>query len=367
MEHFCYKCGTLEKENTFLIENLCPNCFKNLHPLLMFPYPLEIKLCRKCYRIFVKNRWISPPDSDIENVLDYAIKESLPSQISKNSQTTLEIIPKLGDKLDSIQSVNSLEVDIRSMGHAHESLKEYSEIYWAQKVKLIFTGCPFCISLKRGEYQAVLHVMASDRDLTDWEVDRTYSLIGNEVEKMINIDYLAYISKLTKKKGKITFYIGSERFARLIASILRFNLGGTLKETYKSGSQRIPKEVKRNKLYISLYLPPYTIGCLLLFSSFPIYITKIQSKYVTYLNLNTYEKTKVPQKQLENAQILRRTNDLRAYLYLSQTDQMIQLLDLENYQMFELSKSPFYNKLEIGDNLKGFELNGQILIIPNSE
>lgn len=363
MEHFCYKCGKIEKEIPFLIDNLCPDCYKPLHPLLKFPYPLEIKLCRKCYRIFIKNRWITPPESDIEEVLDYALKESLPSQISKNPQTSLKIIPHLGNNLDSIQSMNSLEVEIRATGRAHESLKEYTEVYQAQKVKLIFTVCPFCISYKRGEYEAVLHVLATDRELTDWEVDQTYSLVGNEVEKMINIDYLAYISKLTSKKGKITFYIGSERFARLVASILRFNLGGNLKETYSSGFQRIPKEVKRNKLYISLYLPSYTLGCLLLLNNLPIYITRIQSKYVTYLNLKTYEKTKVPQKQLENAQILRRKDDLRAYLYLSQTGQMIQLLDLETYQIFELSKSPFYNNLQIGDNLKGFELDGQILLI----
>ncbi|MDD1778705.1 MAG: hypothetical protein LUQ65_11110 [Candidatus Helarchaeota archaeon] len=367
METFCYKCGKIDKGNSVLIDNLCPTCYKTLHPLLKFPYPLEIKLCRKCYRFFVKNRWITPPESDLEEILDYALKESLPSQISKNPQSSLEIIPNLGNNLDSIQSMNSLEVEIRSTGRAHESLKEYTEIYHAQKVKLIFTVCPFCLSYKRGEYEAVLHVLAMDRDLTDWEVDQTYSLVGNEVEKMINIDYLAYISKLTSKKGKITFYIGSERFARLVASILRFNLGGNIKETYKSGSQRIPKEVKRNKLYISLYLPPYTLGCLLLLNNLPIYIVRIQSKYVTYLNLNTYEKTKVPQKQLENTQILRRKDDLRAYLYLSQTDQLIQLLDLESYQIFELSKSPLYNKLQIGDNLKGFELDGQILIIPDSD
>jgi NMD protein affecting ribosome stability and mRNA decay len=367
MEPFCYKCGKLEKENTLLIDNLCPNCYKTLHPLLKFPYPLEIKLCRKCYRIFINNRWITPPEPDIEDILDYAIKESLPYQISKNPQTTLEIIPKLGDNLDLIQSISSFELEIRSTGRAHESLQEYNEIYNTQKVKLKFTVCPYCMSLDRGEYQAVLHVLATGRNLTEWEIDQTYSLVGNEVEKMINVDFLAYISKLTSKKGKITFYIGSERFARLIASILHFNLGGSLKETYKSGFQRIPKEVKRNKLYISLYLPPYTLGCLLLLGNLPLYVTKIQSKYAAVINLNTYDHAKIPQKQLEDAQILKWSSDLRSYLYLSQTDQLIQLLDLENYQLFELSKSLLYNNLKVGDNLKGFELNGQILIIPEKK
>jgi hypothetical protein len=62
------------------------------------------------------------------------------------------------------------------------------------------------------------------------------------------------------KKGKITFYIGSERFARVLASHLRYNIGGLLKETYKSGSRKIPKEVKLNRLYISLYLNPFIEG-----------------------------------------------------------------------------------------------------------
>jgi hypothetical protein len=43
---------------------------------------------------------------------------------------------------------------------------------------------------------------------------------------------------------------------------------------------------------------------------------------------------------------------------------MMQFLDLENYQVFEIAISPMYGKLEIGNYLKGFEMNGQILIIP---
>jgi len=364
MQNFCYKCGKSKDEDTELIENLCLNCYKDSHSLLNFPNPLQIKLCKKCNRFFSNNKWVSSANSDIENVMDDALKESLPVQISKNPKTRLEITPNLVEKPEYIPSMNSIYVDIKAIGRAHESLKEYTEEYNAQKVNVFFSLCPFCLSFRRGDYQAVLHVIAVDRDLIDWEIDLIYSLVADKVEKMVNIDYLAYISKFTSKKSKITFYVGSEKFARLIASLIKFNLGGNLKETYKTGFRKIPKEVKRNKLYISLYLSAYTAGDLLFFNNSPVCITKIQSKYVTLVNLNTFNTSKVPQKLLENAQILKRKSDLRSYLYLSKTNEMMQFLDLENYQVFEIAISPMYGKLEIGNYLKGFEMNGQILIIP---
>jgi len=366
MQNFCYKCGKSECPDTKLIENLCTNCYKDLHPLLDFPNSLQIKLCKKCNRFFSNNKWLSSPNFAIENVIDDALKESLPAQIYKKPQTRLEIASKLAEKPEYIPSINSIFIDIKAIGHAHESMNDYCESYNAQKVNIMFTICPFCLSFRRGDYQAVLHIISVDREFMDWEIDFIFSLLADEVEKMVNIDYLAYISKFTFKKSKITFYVGSEKFARLIASLIQFNLGGSLKETYKSNFRKISKDLKRNKLYISLYLPPYTINDLISLSNSVCYITKIQSKYVSYIDLKTFDRSKVPRKLLKNAQILKRKSDLRAYLYLSKTNEMMQILDLENYQIFEIILSPIYNNLEIGNYLKGFELNGEIFIIPGS-
>ena len=49
-------------------------------------------------------------------------------------------------------------------------------------------------------------------------------------------------------------------------------------------------------------------------------------------------------------------------LSLMGTD-VVQLMDLENYRIYELLYRPKYEELEIGKNIYGFDINGQIYLI----
>ena len=367
MQNFCYKCGKIPKEKNKLLDNLCQECYTELHPLLKIPHPLQLKLCKKCNRFYLKDRWISSHFTELEDLLEYATKEVIPLKLEFPSKAELVITTNIIGNLESILRTSLILIDIQIVGTSHEAIPPYSEKYVSQDVKLTFTICPSCLSIKRGEYQAVLHVIAPNRELAEQERDYILSLIETESEKLVKTDYLAYISKFKSSKGKISFYIGSEKFARSLASTIGYNLGGTPKETYKSGSHRIPKEVKQNKLYISLYLPSFVRGDLLLVKNAPLYVTKILSKKVRCINLDTYETVKLPLKLLKNAEILQHSNSLRLFLYFSQTKETIQLMDLQNYQIYEISNFPKYSEFEIGNHIKGFEVKGQIFLIPKSK
>ncbi|MFX1298423.1 MAG: NMD3-related protein [Promethearchaeota archaeon] len=367
MQNFCYKCGKLANEKNHLIENLCQQCYIQLHPLLKFPQPLQLKLCRKCSRYFLKNQWISSPFNKLEDILELAINETIPHQLVIHPNTELIISTNISENLESILRTNSIIIDIQGKGNVHKSLTPYIENYTAQKITLVFSICPSCLSLKRGEYQAVLHITAPGRQLTEQERDFILSFMDNQISKSIKIDHLAYISKFTMKKGKITFYIGSEKFARSLASNIKYQLGGiSLRETYKFGSRRIPKEVKQNKLYISIHLPSFIKGDLILVKNSPLYVTKVYGKKVSCINLNKHEKVTIPLKILKNPKILRHFNDLHSFLYFSQAQETIQLMDLQNYRIFEIPNSSKYDTLEIGKIINGFEVNGQIYLVLES-
>ncbi|MHA1277793.1 MAG: NMD3-related protein [Candidatus Helarchaeota archaeon] len=363
MQNFCFKCGNILDKKMLLFDNLCQNCYIELHPLLKIPPSLEFKLCKKCHRFVLKNRWISSPFIDLERIIDQGIKDSLPFQLESYPHTQLQITTNTSGNLESILLKNVVSVDITAIGTAHKSLKHYTEKYSGKKVKILFTICPSCLSLKRGEYKAVLHVIAPRRHITHYEQDFIFSLIENEIENAKKADFTAYISKLSMKKRKITLFIGSEKFARSLALTISYNLGGILKETYKFGSQRIPKEVKENKLYISLYLPPFLKGDLLRVKNAPLFITGIRGKMVRFKNLITYEKVKFPLNQLKNAEIIQRSDEAHQFLYFAQTNRTIQLMDIENYQIYELPYLSKYNELDIGKNYYGFDVDGQILLI----
>ncbi|NVM53731.1 MAG: hypothetical protein HWN66_08510 [Candidatus Helarchaeota archaeon] len=354
-------------ENTKLIDNLCQQCYIELHPLLQFPLPLQLKLCKKCNRYYLKNRWISSPFESLEHILDSALKDVIPLQVEISPQAELEIKTHVFGKFESILKTNSITIDIQAIGHAHETLEIYPEVYKTRKVNLIFTVCPSCLSLRRGEYQAVLHILTPNREMLERERDYILSLVENESVRSTKLDFLAYITKFTMKKGKISFYIGSEKFARSLASIISYNLGGFLKETYKFGSRKIPKEVKRNKLYISLYLPTFVNGDLLWANNAPLFVIKVQGKSVVGINLTTHEKFKMPLKVLKNAKILQHWSDIRSFIYFSQTNETIQLMDLKNYEIFDVQKSSKYSELEVGRNIKGFEVDGKLYLIPNNK
>ncbi len=364
MQAFCYKCGKLDDEQVKFIDNLCHQCYIEIHPLLKFPHPLILKLCKKCNRYYGNKRWVSSHSFNLESILDSALKECIPLLIEYSPETEIEVVSNVFGNLDSILKTNLISVDIEAKGRSHNLLNIFDEKYNNLSIKLVFTVCPSCLSLKRGDYLAVLHIISPGRGLLDSERDYIISLIENESDKSIKVDNLSYISKFTMKKGKITFYVGSEKFARSLASLISYNLGGFLKETYKSGSRRIPKEIKRNKLYISLYLPSFVTGDLLWINDTPFYITKIQGKNAFGVNLKTREKFKRPLKTLKNANILQHASDLRSFIYFSQTKDTIELIDLDSNQIYEVSKSPEREEFEIGKFLKGFEVDSRIYLIP---
>ena len=364
MQTFCYKCGKLFDDNNLQIENLCQECFIELHPLIRIPAHLQIKLCKKCNRYFLKKRWISSHFQEFESLLDFAVKDIIPFQLQIAPGTELEIKTDIYENLESILRTNLIHIDIKARGHAHETLHEYTETYSTQEVNLIFTICQSCLSLKRGEYQAVLHILTPEREMLEQERDYILSYVENEVENSKNTDYTAYISKFTMKKGKVTFYIGSEKFARNLASKLSFNLGSSVKETYKFGSRKIPKEVKQNKLYISLYLPHFSVGDLLWDNDTPLYVTNIKGKNAVCINLNNYEQIKRPLKLLKNVIILRHFNEVNSLIYYSQTKDMNQFMDLEIFQIFEILISPQLDNLELGKTVEGFEVDGKLYLIP---
>lgn len=364
MQNFCYKCGRIASEKVQLIENLCPDCYIELHPLLTFPAPLKIKLCEKCNRYFFKNRWITSHYTDLESIIDNSLKDIIPPQIERPPQTELEITSNVPGNMESILRKQSIIIDINARGRAHNTLDIYSESYKSQKVDLIFTVCPSCLSVKRGMYQAILHILTPDREMLERERDYVFSFIEKQVAKSTKLDDLAYISKFNMKKGKITFYVGSEKFARALASNLSYNLGGLLKETYKFGSRKIPKEVKQNKLYISIYLPSFVEGDLLWVNNAPLHITQIRGKKVSGHNLITLEQFKKPLKVLKHATVLLHSSDIRSFINFSQTKETFQLMDLKNYRIFEIPKSEKYGELKVGEVTRGFEVDGQIHIIP---
>jgi len=355
----------ISNEKSVFIDNLCDTCYIELHPLLKFSKPLILKICKKCNRFYLKDRWISSHSNELESILDNALKDIVPLQIDSSPRTEIEIQADVFGNIDSILKANSIDINIQAKGRSHGSLNIHNEVYKARKVSLVLTICPSCLSLKRGEFKAVLHIITPKRELLEQERDYIISVVERETGKSIKVDHLSYISKFTMKRGKITFYVGSEKFARSLASIINYNLGGILKESYKFGSHRIPKEVKKNKLYISLYLPSFVTGDLLRVNEAPFYVTKIQGKNVSGINLKTKEKFKRPLKTLKNASILLHASDLRSFIYFSQTKDTIQLIDLESNQIYEVPKSFEKSEFEIGKYLKGFEVDSRIYLIPN--
>lgn len=362
MQNFCYKCGLQSDKKQNFIENLCIKCYVELHPLLNFPHPLEIRLCKKCYRYNVKNRWISAPENEILSIIEHAIQQVIPLQIQVLPGTDISITPRIEGDIEEILKKNEISSDIQATGHAHISLNEYSENYRERRIKLAFVTCPSCLSYKRGDYKAVLHILTPKREILEWERDNVFSIIEDELEKSRMIDMNSYITKYTVKKGKLTFYLGSEKLARSLASIISSNLGGVVKETY-TGAKRISKEIRQNKLFVSVYLSIFIEGDLLELDNTLIYVTHIRGNSLQGVNLQTNHPIKKPLKLLKKVKILRHASDLQSFIYFSQTKETMQLMDLNDYNIYEIPQAEINSEVEIGSIIKGFEIDGKIYLV----
>ncbi|MHC1605590.1 MAG: NMD3-related protein [Candidatus Methanofastidiosia archaeon] len=251
---FCYKCGKEEE----LIGGLCKKCYSEEHALIAPHFKYEIPLCRNCNCFFLDGWRTFETSGEIVEVLveKKAGKKHVRfiREFEKPSHDFLQvkyIIKHCGDYMDA---------HIEFLGFPNS----FSETAVCEerdfKIFLRHTHCPRCIRMSGGYYEAIFQIRKEGRFLTEDEVGSFMDEVVLLSEKEMETNKMAFITEIKPRKEGIDFQIGSAKFAKKVARILKGRHGGKISESSKLSGFDRQKGKERYRNTVVLRLSQFEVG-----------------------------------------------------------------------------------------------------------
>ncbi len=152
---FCIKCG---RTGTPLIEGMCPKCWLEENRLASIPNTLEVDYCRLCGSIRLHGKWIDT----------YSMGEAILKVIDaymKNIKPSKQIIEFV--RVESVEFITQpswrtiVKVTISAKVQGLTLVNDYDV-----EVRLRPSICPRCIMRRSGDYEALIQIRASKKQLS---------------------------------------------------------------------------------------------------------------------------------------------------------------------------------------------------------
>lgn len=235
MRIFCPICGSPTEA---LFKGKCKECALKSTKAISLPGRIEIGICKECLRYKKKGRWIGLGD-DIRSVLKKASSDAIKKYPILIKGASTEI------KVENIRQIkNSYEVSckvfIKGKVFGVENL-------WAEFVKInaCLEICDICSKKKSGYYEAILQVRGKEAEGVKNKIEL---LIASQAKK----DKKSYVLRTQVLREGVDYYIGSARIARKVASSLRAEYKGTIKESRKLIGMNDGKRIYRTTILLRL-------------------------------------------------------------------------------------------------------------------
>ena len=360
VRRFCAICG---KETDELIDNLCFECYRRLHPLVEVPKEVEVRVCRGCFSYYLGGRWIGPKSEDPLEAFREAVNANVRRSIRfKGKVLSLEVsagplsaLPRKGAKLP---------VRLKIRGSANARMPSYEEER-VVTISVRYLLCPSCMVVAGGKERAVLQLRAEDRELTSREMKRLKEIVEKVLHELYQTDKGAVVLDWEEREGRLDVYLASPHAARRLASYIQRKLAARRLETTKVVGFKRGKPVVR--LTVRLLLPPFRVGDIVEFKGNPLLVESIGSRGVKGLLLTTYSRIKVPFTKLSRgAKLLLKREDLGNAMVVAVNPPYVTLLREPGYQQLELRMEKIPLWVKEGAKVGLAELRGRLFVIPLS-
>ncbi|MEM0360591.1 MAG: 60S ribosomal export protein NMD3 [Candidatus Diapherotrites archaeon] len=233
MEEFCPKCGSIKGP---FLGGFCKACYLEDHEIIVLPETIEIEKCARCGRIRLSGQWVEDNNALIAEFLDKKTK-----------------IKDMDDAIVSVDFEESLKVDRIAIVKAQGEISGvHAEV--ARKILLAFkrVACPSCGKISGGYFEAKIQIRWNGKR----NLKKEKSLCS-EMKRLLfamsQTDPLAIVTDESEAQNGCDLYIGSNKAAKAVLSMLKNRFDATVHSSAKlSGFTKSGKE--RYKITYSVRL-----------------------------------------------------------------------------------------------------------------
>ncbi|WP_297062823.1 60S ribosomal export protein NMD3 [Thermococcus sp.] len=362
-ERFCYRCGISESEGGPLIGGLCQVCYRKENPVLLIGDEINTELCQNCGSYKKRGIWVDPKSYELEELIFEVAENALLEELEDSFSDEIreyEVLPS--DELEEIddlpvgRAVVSFEpVDfhiehfpaiivykVRVKARTHELQRELHDEKKTVTVYVRQTVCPRCQKFLGGYFEAILQVRAEGRPLSDEERKAIGKLVEEKVDEIMQKDRMGFIQDTIEKEEGLDFYMGSTSSARKIAQAIKERFGGTISEAYElvGMDRQTSREVYRTS--VSVRIPKFRKGDIVSDRKGNVYeVERVDGKGLTLRNLENWENEHLDWKTAKREQVDTVEHEETEAMVTSVTPGEVQLMDMGNYETYELNRPPF--------------------------
>ncbi|MFW6120527.1 MAG: 60S ribosomal export protein NMD3 [Petrotogales bacterium] len=316
---FCVECG---KEKKIYRNGVCINCYIENKTFTQGPAILDMYTCSKCLLYKYKNTWLQ---ESFEDVLKRHIKNSF--QISNE-------LKKVRIKTDcAYKSKNvSCKVVISGFLDGHEISEQHH-----LKVRIKKTICNVCSKQHGGYYEATLQIRADRRKLSKNELKNIRINVENLVENLRDKGNRGlFITDTAEKHGGFDFYLSEKGPAYTIAKEIQEKFGGKIKQSSKNIGMKDSRQIYRMTYLIRL--PAFRKGDFICLNNSYFYISTIHRNKVHTIRLSNWSEQVFDEKDLQKASIFGGKKLVKKMIFISQSQDELQVMDPKTYKTFEVRK-----------------------------
>lgn len=307
----CVECG---RDVPGLIGGSCPDCFVKKTALVTAPQVLDVELCSHCDARHVGAHWIDPAEGvPLEWIRQDAVRGAV--QVHEQVRDAeVELKEKAQDEKHFVTRVTLRgRVEGTDVATGTDVL-----------VRMRRSNCDRCSRMFGGFYAAIIQLRATQRDVTEHEIQTAHRLIGAELDRLrATGNREAFLTKSGEVPGGFDYYLGDIEGTRAIARVLAERLGATVQEHAKLSGRKEGNDIYRVTFLTRIRL--FAGGDFgLLGEDQPVQFQSLDRGKAIVVDLATHKRTRVDEADLHR---LGGPEILHEALVISHDAHNLQLLD----------------------------------------
>lgn len=345
---FCPECGSTDKE---MVGDICIECFLKDFQMIELPKRIEVQICSHCNSKLEEGKWSDEflPEEEI-------IYRALERNIKIADEVENEIINLEIDQIKGTLANCFVEVTGKVHGVQIEETHD-------SEVKILKTVCPTCSKVQSGYYETVIQFRADNREIKAEEYDKANEIVERTLVKQSKSDKLAYCPQIAKLKEGYDYYIGSFKSGHKVADALKEEFGGIIKESPRLISEDKSTGKGLYRVWISLRIPEFEIDDFIRFEDKIIQVHSITKSSVVGIDISTNKKHNIPMKNMEDIELVKKSDDIETTTIISKSPSIIQILDPSDYSAVDLEMKDEFTDYNIGDEIRLIKIDDYIYLL----
>ena len=345
---FCPECGSTDKE---MVGDICIDCFLKEFQMIELPKRIKVQICSHCNSKLEEGKWSEefiPEEEIIYRALERNIK--IADEVS-NEIINLEI--------DNIKGTIA-DCYVEVVGEVHGV--EIEETHDTQ-VKIQKTVCPSCSKIQSGYYETVVQFRADNREIKSEEYAKADEVVERTLIKQSKSDKLAYCPQIAKLKEGYDYYIGSFKSGKKVAEALKEEFGGIIKESPRLISEDKSTGKGLYRIWISVRIPEFEISDFIRYDNKIMQVTSISKNSLVGVEISTNKKHNIPMKNMEDIELVKKSDEIETATVISKSPQFIQILDPVDYSAVDLDMKEEYAGINVGEEVKLIRIDNNIYLL----